>query len=74
MKYTTKILESEAEYIQANERVSELMDMEFELGSEINHEIQLLVFLINDYQNKHYLLEPVDPITHIKIRMEELGL
>lgn len=49
-------IESEAVYILANERVGLLMDLEFELGSEIHQEIEKLVIIITDYQNIHYQL------------------
>ena len=37
-------------------------------------EMEVLVALIEAYENKHYPIGPADPIEAIKFRMEQLGL
>ena len=37
-------------------------------------EIEILVALVEAYENKHYLISPADPIEAIKFRMEQQGL
>jgi HTH-type transcriptional regulator/antitoxin HigA len=37
-------------------------------------EMEVLVTLIEAYENKHYPITPPDPITAIKFRMEQLNL
>ena len=44
-----------------------------EKGTEAYQELQLLVRLISDYEDKTSILPAVDPIELIKIRMEEFG-
>jgi HTH-type transcriptional regulator/antitoxin HigA len=36
--------------------------------------MEILVSLIEAYENKHYLMTPLDPIEAIKFRMEQQGL
>lgn len=37
-------------------------------------EAEILSMLIEDFENKHYAIDPPDPIEAIKIRMEEMDL
>jgi HTH-type transcriptional regulator/antitoxin HigA len=36
--------------------------------------LEVLSILADDYENKHYAIEPLDPIEAIKYEMEEKGL
>lgn len=36
--------------------------------------MEILVTLIEAYENKHYPIGPADPVEAIKFRMEQLGL
>lgn len=69
-----KLIETEAEYKAAQQRVAELTKEELEPNSSPFDEVNLLLVLIEDYQKKHVLIEEPDPIEYLKIRMEELGL
>lgn len=43
-------------------------------GSPDADEMEVLVALIESYENKHYPIGPADPIEAIKFRMEQQGL
>ncbi len=67
-----KIIESEAEYASALKRIDQLFDAP--RGTKEAGELELLVLLVNNYEDKHYPVPPADPVEAIKYRMEELGL
>lgn len=65
-------IKTEIQYREALKRVDSLIDSEpnstdFEL-------LEVLSILVDDYENKHYAIEPLDPIEAIKYEMEESGL
>lgn len=43
-------------------------------GSPEADEMEVLVALIESYENKHYPIGPADPVDAIKFRMEQQGL
>lgn len=43
-------------------------------GSPEADEMEVLVALVESYENKHYPIGPADPVEAIKFRMEQLGL
>ena len=43
-------------------------------GTPESDEMEILVTLIEAYENKHYPITPPDPIEAIKFRMEQQGL
>lgn len=45
-----------------------------EKGTPEADEMEVLVTLIEAYENKHYYISPPDPIEAIKFRMEQQGL
>ncbi|NGM61414.1 XRE family transcriptional regulator [Sphingobacterium sp. SGG-5] len=65
------LIESEEEYQDALQRYEEIKYSE--KGAKEYKELQLLVKLISDYEEKTSILPEVDPIELIKIRMEEFG-
>lgn len=67
-----KPIKSEEEYQRALERFNEVFDApEDTLEGD---EAQIWALLIGDYEDRHYPIDPPDPIERIKFRMEELGL
>jgi HTH-type transcriptional regulator/antitoxin HigA len=44
------------------------------IGTKESDEADVLALLVDDYENKHYPIEPPDPIEAIRIRMEEMNL
>ena len=43
-------------------------------GTPAADEMEILVTLIEAYENKHYPIGPADPVEAIKFRMEQQGL
>ncbi len=66
------ILKTEEDYNKANERLMELFDTD--LNTAKNDELALLILLIEDYDNKHYVLPQMDILDIIKEKMHERGL
>ena len=69
---TIKIIKTESEYKKALDRLYEIFDAK--IGTKDSDEADLLALVIEDYENKHHVIEAPDPIEAIKIRMEELGM
>ena len=53
-------------------RLDEIFDAE--PGSDEGDELEVLALIIEDYEEKHFLIAPPDPIEAIKFRMEQMGL
>lgn len=69
-----KPINNEKEYDLALSRVDELMDILPDMGTIQSDELEILVILIEKYEEKHwYICEP-DPIEAIKIRMGQMHL
>lgn len=67
-----KILKTKADYNTAIERTIELFDVQ--PGNPDFDELELLLVLIKDYEDKHYQIPVPNPIDAIKYKMEENGL
>ncbi len=44
------------------------------LGTKKSNELQILVMLVEKYEEKHWAIDTPDPIEAIKYRMKELNL
>lgn len=66
------IIKTEEQYQKALNQLEAIFDAP--KGSAESDEADLLVLLIDDYEQKHYPIETPDPIEAIKIRMEEMQL
>lgn len=69
---TIRPIKTESQYREALQQVDALIDSkpntaEFEL-------LEVLSILVDDYENKHYTIEALDPIEAIKYEMQESGL
>ena len=67
-----KPIRTEAEYEKALERLDIIFDSE--PGTKEGDELEILALIIEDYENKHYPIEPPHPIEAIKFRMEQMGM
>lgn len=67
-----KLIETEQEYQMVLHRIDEIFHAP-EASREAK-ELQLLVVLVQQYEEVHYPLEAVDPIEAIELRMQELSL
>ncbi|MBI3744849.1 MAG: helix-turn-helix domain-containing protein [Chloroflexi bacterium] len=65
-------IKTEADHDAALARAAALMDAEE--GTPEADELDVLATLIEAYEDKHYPMDPPDPIEAIKFRMEQQGL
>jgi HTH-type transcriptional regulator/antitoxin HigA len=66
------IIKTEEQYNIAIERIDELFDAK--PNTKEFDELELLVMLVDAYEDKHHHIEAPDPIEAIKFRMEQQGL
>ena len=66
------IIKTEKQYNLAMERIDELFDTKS--GTKEFDELELLVMLVDAYEDKYFHIEAPDPIEAIKFRMEQQGL
>lgn len=67
-----RLIKTEEDYQNALSRMDQIFDARE--GSKESDEADILVILIDEYENKHYPIDVPDPIEAIKIRMEEMQL
>ncbi len=67
-------IRTEKDYDEALERVDVLMDLNPELRTRESDELEILVMLIEKYEQSHWEISEPDPIEAIKIRMQEMQL
>lgn len=65
-------IKTETDYREALKRLYEVFDAP--IGTEEGDEADILGLMVDEYEKKHYPIEPLDPIEAIKIRMEEMQL
>ena len=66
------LIKTEKQYDQALERLNEIFDAK--PNSKEGQEAELLILLIENYEDQHHTIETPDPIVAVRIRMEELQL
>jgi len=62
-----KPIKSEKDYDKALKRVDELMDIDPPLNTPLGDELEILVLLIEKYEDKYWNIEAPDPIEAIKL-------
>ncbi len=67
-----KIIRTESDYLDAMERIRQLMDAH--LNSPEGEELELLALLVESWEDKKCLSYLPDPIEAIKFRMDQEGL
>jgi len=67
-----KVLKNEVDYKEALDRTINIFHTE--PGTPEFEELELLLVLVKDYEDKHIVLPEVDPIKVVKLKMEEKGL
>jgi HTH-type transcriptional regulator / antitoxin HigA len=67
-----KLIKTEADYRLALKRLEVIFDSV--IGTIDSDEADILGIMIDDYEKRHYPIDPPDPIEAIKIRMEEMQL
>jgi HTH-type transcriptional regulator/antitoxin HigA len=72
MNMMIKPIRNEQDYETALAEVEELMDAE--AGTPDGDRLDVLVTLIEAYEDRHWFIDPPDPIEAIRIRMEQKHL
>jgi HTH-type transcriptional regulator/antitoxin HigA len=72
MNTNWKVLKSEEEYDIALERTITLFHAE--KGTPDFEELELLLLIVKDYEDRHFHIPAPDPIEAIKLKLEEKGL
>jgi len=67
-------IHNETDYNSTLDRVDELMELNLELGTNLSDELEVLVLLIEKYEEKAWAISEPDPIEAIKVRMEQMHL
>lgn len=67
-------IRTEVDYEKALLRIDELMELDLALGTKLSDELEILVLLVEKYEEKNWSIATPDPIEAIKYRMEEMGL
>ena len=67
-----KPIKTETDYDEALAEIASLMDAE--LGTPEGDRLDILVTLVEAYEEKHWQIDPPDPIEAIKVRMQQRGL
>jgi len=67
-----KVIKNKAEYKRAVKRTMDIFQADE--GTPESDELDLLLVLVKDYEDKHITLPELDPIEAIKLKMEERGL
>jgi len=67
-----KVLKTEDDYNKASMRLMEIFHAE--ANKTESDELELLMVLVKDYDDKHYPLPKIDVLEVIKYKMSEMGL
>jgi HTH-type transcriptional regulator/antitoxin HigA len=67
-------LRIEADYNAALKEIERYFEYEPEPGTPEADRFDLLSLVIEDYEDKHWPIEPLDPVEAIKLKMEQKGL
>lgn len=67
-----KVLKTDRDYTKATNRLMEIFHVK--PGTPEGDEMELLMVLVKDYDDKHYVVPQLDPIEVIKLKMEERGM
>jgi HTH-type transcriptional regulator/antitoxin HigA len=67
-----KVLKTEEDYRKASLRLMELFHAT--PNTKVGDELELLLVLVKDYDDKHYELPELDALEVIRYKMEEMGL
>ena len=64
-------IHTDKDYQNALERIEEIFDAK--PGSKKGDELEILGILVDEYEKKHFPIEPPKPVEAIKFRMDQLG-
>jgi len=69
---TIKPIKTERDYQKALKEIEKLWDAK--PNTPMGDRLDVLVTLVEAYEQKHYKVDPPDPVEAIKFRMEQFGL
>ena len=69
-----KPIHNETDYDYALTRIDEIMELNPELETSESDELEVLVMLVEKYEEKEWAISEPDPLEAIKIRMEQMHL
>ena len=69
---TIKPIRTKTDYNKALKSLSKLIDAKPK--SPQADELEVLTVLVEDYERKHFFIDPPDPVEAIKFRMEQMDL
>jgi HTH-type transcriptional regulator / antitoxin HigA len=72
MEFLVRAIRTEEDYQAALDLLSSLMDAE--PGTPEDEHLEIMIALVEAYENVHWRIDPPDPIDAIRVRMEEKGL
>jgi HTH-type transcriptional regulator / antitoxin HigA len=67
-----KVIKTEAQYRATMARIDQIFDAE--PGTPKGDELELLLLLVETYENEKFPIDPPDPIAALRFRMEQQGL
>ncbi len=67
-------IRTEKDYDDALDRVDALMELDPKPGTKESDELEILVIIIENYEEKKWHISEPDPIEAIKIRMQDMQL
>jgi HTH-type transcriptional regulator/antitoxin HigA len=67
-----KIIKTESEYLATLERIETIFDAK--PGTAKSDELELLLLLVETYEDKAHSIDPPEPIAALRFRMEQSGL
>ena len=68
------IIKNKSQYNEALSNVDKLFDKGVKKSTPEGDALELLLLVIKDYEDKHYSIAPPDPISALKLTMQEKGL
>lgn len=69
-----KAIRTEADYLEALQQVSALIDLDPDRDSQEGERLEVLGTLVQAYEAEHYPIDPPDPIEAIRFRMDQSGM
>lgn len=69
-----KVIKNDAEHDEALAEIDALFDLDSDPGTEEADRLELLAFLVEDYESRRFPIEAPDPVEAIRFRMEQQGL
>jgi HTH-type transcriptional regulator/antitoxin HigA len=74
MKMDLRPIKTEADYDWALKEIARYFDVQPQSGTADSDRFDVLSTLIEAYEDKHWAIDPPDPVDAIQYRMEQTGL